>query len=254
MESDAPGSLLAFDRVLDRILTVLQAHQPHALEGAAREYVEEAIEAAMGAAGRARDTPLFARGESRIEEAWTVANALLTELRATQRRSGAIVERSLELRRKAIQLTAAALTLSRPPERRATKTARPGIRREVASAGALQGVRVLLVGDAVEPPASLGSLLSAVGAEVHAAASFSEAVRVAHALRPEVLVCDVSFPAAEGLICELRRSGVIVPALAVGPPQPEVVAAGRAAGFADVLPQPVTPAVLVRAVRAALGA
>jgi CheY-like chemotaxis protein len=255
-EPEAPGSLLAFDHVLDRILTVLQAHHAHALEGAVRQYVEEAIEAAMGAAGRARDTPLVAaRAEPRIEEAWTVATALLRELRATHRLSGAIVERSLELRRKAMQLTAAALTLSRPTERaRATRTARAEARRTVESAGALQGVRVLLVGEVVDPQSDVGILLAAVGAQVHSAAAVEGALRVAQAVRPEVLVCDVSFPAAEGLICELRRAGVVAPALAVGPPEPATVAAGRAAGFAHVLPRPVTPAVLVRAVRAALGA
>ncbi|HEV7501779.1 MAG TPA: hypothetical protein VGQ33_17305, partial [Vicinamibacteria bacterium] len=247
-EPETPGSLLAFDCVLDGILTALQAQHSHVLEGAVRQYVEEAIEAAMGAAGRARELPLVVkRAEPRIEEAWTVATALLRELRATHRQSGAIVERSLELRRKAIQLTAAALTLSRPTERaRATKTARAEGRRKVAPAGALQGVRVLLVGEVVNTQTGVGILLTAVGAQVHSAASIEDAVRVAEALRPEVLVCDVSFPAAEGLICELRRAGVVAPALAVGPPEPATVAAGRAAGFADVLPRPVTPAVLVR--------
>src|SRR5882757_4817553 len=56
--TDQGEPLAGLDRVLDRLLTVLQAHQPYTLDGAVREHVEVAIEAAMAAAGRARETPL----------------------------------------------------------------------------------------------------------------------------------------------------------------------------------------------------
>jgi CheY-like chemotaxis protein len=255
-QPDQGEPLAGLDRVLDRLMTVLQAHQPYTLDGAVREHVEVAIEAAMAAAGRARETPFVRdQAQTQIHEASTVAADLLEELRATHRQSGAIVERSLALRRKAIHLTASALTLARQAERLRAVSESRGEGRRGTGAGALHGIRILLVGDSMGPEASFEMLLSALGADVHGAASVVEAVRVARTLHPEVLVCDMPLPAAEGLICELRRRGVIAPALAVGPAADAATrSAGRAAGFANVLVRPVTPTLLVRAVRSALGA
>src|SRR6476660_9938325 len=101
-----PGPLDALEQVLERLLGVLQVPAPDGLEREVQRYVEEAIEAAMAASGRARQSRLEEPAAAQIGEAMAVAQGLLRELRASQRRAWAIVDQSLELRRRAIQLTA----------------------------------------------------------------------------------------------------------------------------------------------------
>src|SRR5882672_8929159 len=154
---DDPGapSLAALDRVLDGLLTVLHESAPDRIEPAARGYVEDAIGAAMAAAVRARDNDLAGNAAGPIADAANVARALLAELRGASARSEALVNRSLELRRQAIRLTATALTLRRQPRRPDQGPANV----------ALHGVRVLVVGDTPGLVEKFTMLLSALGAD-----------------------------------------------------------------------------------------
>jgi CheY-like chemotaxis protein len=261
-ETNSSEPLVAFDHVLDRLLSQLQAEETERLDGAVRGYVEDAIEAAMAAAGRARDNGLEGSAAGQIREAVVVARALLEELRASSVRFWALVDRSLELRRQAIRLTATALTLRRQSERRhaadrsPASSPRPTPGTAVHDrAAALHAVRILLVGDSPAHEDEFTMLLAALGADVRASRSLPAAVEVALTFHPDVLVCDVPFPAAEGLICELRRQGVIAPALAAAAADDTGTrGAARAAGFTGVIMRPVSLSVLARTVRAALGA
>src|SRR5262249_220262 len=120
----------------------------------------------------------------------------------------------------------------------------------------LHGVRVLILSARPAEEEALTMLLAALGAEVEATRSLAAAAAAARILHPEVLVCDVPFPAAEGLMCELRRGGVVVPALAGAGRGEE--GGGRlgsgGAGFWSGLVRPLSLAGLARAVRAVLGA
>src|SRR5262249_23621468 len=127
--------------------------------------------------------------------------------------------------------------------------------REVVPPPPLHGVRVLILSARPAEEEALTMLLAALGAEVEATRSLAAAAAAARILHPEVLVCDGPFPAAEGLMCELRRGGVVVPALAVaGADDTGGRLASRAAGFSSVLVRPLSLAGLARAVRAVLGA
>lgn len=261
MENDLSPSepLVTLDRVLDRLLSLVQLKEMDGLDAAVRGYVEDAIEAAMAAAGRARDNGLGGPAAGQIREAIAVAQALLKELSTSTAKAWTLVDWSLELRRQAIRLTATALTLRRQSERLGAvehlphPASTPDGRAE--QAGALQTVRVLLVGDSAEHEEGFTMLLAALGAEVCAARSLAAAVEAGRTFRPDVLVCDVPFPAAEGLICEMRRQGVIAPVLAAASlDDTGTRGAARAAGFTGVIVRPVSLSALTRVVRAALGA
>ena len=92
------------------------------------------------------------------------------------------------------------------------------------------------------------------GTVVAAVADGTEALRVASAERPDLVVLDVSMPGATGLeVCEALRadpgsSGCRVLLLSAGA-SPDDVARGLAAGADAYLPKPFTVAGLVAQVR-----
>jgi CheY-like chemotaxis protein len=240
-----PPELVALDRALDRLLSLLQDTESDRLDTAARGYLEDAIEAAMAATTRARDNDLAAAAAGPIGEAAAVARALLAELRSATARSESLVNKSLELRRQAMRLTATALTLrrqARPPDAR---TPTEG----------LHGIRVLVIGDGPGLVERFTMLLSALGADVRAARSTQEAVEGAWIFHPHVLVCEV--PArvdrATALVADLRREDLGMPAVAVAASADAAFReAARGAGFVDVLAGPVTFSDLAAAIRQAV--
>jgi CheY-like chemotaxis protein len=241
-----PPELAALDRVLDRLLSLLHDAESDRLDTAARGYLEDAIEAAMAAAARARDNDLAGAAAGPIGEAAVVARALLAELRSATARSESLVNRSLELRRQAIRLTATALTLRR-------QTGRSGPRRPTDG---LHGVRVLVIGDDPGLVERFTMLLSALGADVRGARSTQEAVEAAWIFHPHVLVCEVAARAdhATALVSDLRREDLGMPAVAVAASADAAFReAARGAGFVDVLAGPVTFSDLAKAIRQAVG-
>jgi CheY-like chemotaxis protein len=249
----ATEPLTALERLLDDLQRLAQVKAAEGLDSSVGAYVEDAIEAAMAAAGRARDNDVQGAA-SQIGDTVSVARALLADLAEPLATARALVSRSMDLRRQAVRLTAAALTLRRraPPLGAAEP---PPIRTAGDPLGAMLGVRVLLVGGDAAQEQDLTRQLASLGAEVCAVRSLATAVEAGRGFRPDVLLCDVPFPAAEGLVCELRRQGVIAPALAAAAADDTgTQGAARAAGFTGVLLRPIEPAALTRAVRAALGA
>ena len=238
-----PPPLVALDRVLDGLLTVLNDSAPDRIDAAARGYVEDAVSAAMAAALRARDNDLAGAAAGPIGDAATVARALLAELRDSSARSEALVNRSLELRRQAIRLTASALALRRQPQR-------------VDPRGGLHGIRVLVVGDTPGLVEKFTMLLSALGADVRAASGLREAGQDARRFDPDALLCEM--PAdplrARALADDLGREGLGLPTVAMTASADAATrAAGLAAGFVDVLGGPVTFSDLAETIRRAIG-
>jgi len=259
MDDLSPPELVALDRVLDRLLSLLHDKEADRIDAAARCYVEDAIDAAMAAAVRARDNDLAGAAAGPIGEAAAVARALLAELRSSTARSESLVNRSLELRRQAIRLTANALALRRQPRRSdpSTPSASPAPAEEVNprdGTDGLHGIRVLVVGDGPGLAERYTMLLSALGADVRAASSLPEAVEGAWVFHPHVLVCEV--PAVEdratALVRDLRGQNLGMPAVAVAASADAAFCeAGRRAGFVDVLAGPVTFSELAATIRQA---
>lgn len=119
---------------------------------------------------------------------------------------------------------------------------------------ALEGVRVLVVEDEEDTREFLRQFLSAHGASVVAAASAEEALELATATRPNVLVSDIGLPKVDGyeLLARLRAqdsNGVGgIPAIAItayARPQDRQLA--FRAGYQAHLPKPVEPAQLLDA-------
>jgi len=244
-DPSALPELVALDRVLDRLVSLLHDTEADRLDTAARGYLEDAIEAAMAAATRARDHDLAGAAAGPLAEAAAVARALLAELRSATARSESLVNKSLELRRQAIRLTATALTLRRQP-------GRPDARRPTDG---LHGIRVLVIGDDAGLVERFTMLLSALGADVRAARSTQEAVERAWIFHPHVLVCEVPARAdrATALVGDLRREDLGMPAVAVvASADAAFLEAARGAGFVDVLAGPVTFSDLAAAIRQAV--
>lgn len=239
------------DRVLDRLHTTVRDSAPDRIEAAARGYVEDAIEAAMAAAGRARDNDLEAAAAASIGDTAAVARELLAAMRESSGRSESLVNWSLELRRQAMRLTATALTL----RRQGSAFARSPVTRDATDS--LFGVRVLVVGDTPGLVEKFTMFLSALGADVRAVGTIGEAVREARAFDADVLVCELPADADQvrALGEELRRRGLGLPAVGVTTEAPESAASGggHRAGFADVLAGPVTFSRVAESIRHAIG-
>ena len=221
------------------------------MEAAARGYVEDAIEAAMAAAGRARDNDLEAGAAASIGDTAAVARELLAAVRESSGRSEALVNWSLELRRQAMRLTATALTLRRQAQALALP---PGAGDAPDS---LFGVRVLVVGDTPGLVEKYTMLLSALGADVRAVGTIGEGIREARVLDADVLLCELPADADQvrALGEELRRRGLGLPAVGMTTEAPEPAAGGdgRRAGFVDVLGGPVTFSRVAESIRHAIG-
>jgi len=118
----------------------------------------------------------------------------------------------------------------------------------------LKGVRVLVVDDELDAREVLGTILSAVGAEVELAASASEALELLASFGPDVLVSDVGMPGDDGyaLIRSVREGSARfarVPALALTAyASPEDARHAVLAGFDTHLSKPVAAAALTAVV------
>ncbi|HSF41629.1 MAG TPA: ATP-binding protein, partial [Thermoanaerobaculia bacterium] len=124
-------------------------------------------------------------------------------------------------------------------------------------AGALTGVRVLVVDDSEDTVSMLSHLLKSAGAVVHAVSSGAEALHRTEREGFDVILSDLSMPGMDGfeLLRELksRPKTAGVPVLAVtGFGQTEDVERTRAAGFFAHLAKPVQLARLVEAAREAI--
>lgn len=127
-------------------------------------------------------------------------------------------------------------------------------------ASALGGARVLVVDDEYDTREVLGAMLSRYGAEVRAAESAAEAIRVLIEWAPDVLVSDVGLPGEDGyeLINKVRalpeERGGAIPAIALtayASSQDRQRALSN--GFQTHLAKPVEPVELARVVALAVG-
>jgi hypothetical protein len=71
-----------------------------------------------------------------------------------------------------------------------------------------RGLRILLVDDEVDGRIMVGQILQACGAEVAAAGSADEALRMLESFKPDVLLSDIQLPGKSGyqLLQEIRSS------------------------------------------------
>ena len=120
----------------------------------------------------------------------------------------------------------------------------------------LRGVRVLLVEDDEDTQDSMRLMLEMEGAHVATAGSAAEGLRAFFSRRPDVLVCDLGLPGADGyaFIRQIRELpselGGATGAVAVTAYAAEMPTKVLHAGFQAHLPKPVEPALLVQAVAA----
>lgn len=113
----------------------------------------------------------------------------------------------------------------------------------------LQGLRILVVDDEPDTGELLRRFLNNAGAQASVAASVSEAIATIAAMRPHLLVSDISMPEEDGyaLMQRLRKNGMSIPAVAV---TANVGYNDRdkalAAGFDAYLPKPIDARELLR--------
>ena len=121
---------------------------------------------------------------------------------------------------------------------------------------ALRGIDVLLVEDDEDTQDTMRLMLEMEGARVACARSAAEGLRAFFARRPDVLVCDLGLPGADGyaFIRQIRELplelGGSTGAVAVTAYAAEMPTKVLHAGFQAHLPKPVDPANLVQAVAA----
>lgn len=120
----------------------------------------------------------------------------------------------------------------------------------------LRGIRVLLVEDDQDTQDTMKLMLEMEGAAVATATSAAEALRAFFTRRPDVLVCDLGLPGADGyaFIRQIRELpaelGGSTGAVAVTAYAAEMPTKVLHAGFQAHLPKPVEPVTLVQAVAA----
>jgi signal transduction histidine kinase/ActR/RegA family two-component response regulator len=123
---------------------------------------------------------------------------------------------------------------------------------------ALAGVRVLAVDDNADALDAVQAALAAAGARVRVAGSGAEAVALAKADAPDVVLCDLSMPELDGfVVLRLLRAAVppgrALPAIALSAhASAEHRRRSRAAGFAHHLAKPYQIDVLIDTIRASL--
>jgi CheY-like chemotaxis protein len=129
----------------------------------------------------------------------------------------------------------------------------PESRRETVAS--LSGLRVLVVEDDADTRHLLEVLLESNGALVRAVPSATEALQAFGLIRPDVLLCDIGLPGADGymLLDQIRalgpEKGGDVPALALTAyTRSEDRRQALAAGFQMHLPKPINPLILTRAI------
>jgi CheY-like chemotaxis protein len=118
----------------------------------------------------------------------------------------------------------------------------------------LKGIHVLLVEDDEDTQATMRLMLETEGALVATAGSAAEGLRAFFTRRPDVLVCDLGLPGADGyaFIRQIRELplelGGSTGAVAVTAYAAEMPTKVLHAGFQAHLPKPVEPRSLVQAV------
>lgn len=103
--------------------------------------------------------------------------------------------------------------------------------------------RILLVEDSLLVVQALTLLLESGGHDVHAAGSVAEAVALGRAVRPDILLLDLTLPDGDGLrVLEILQAEAVDPPVAValtGHDEPAVIARCERAGCRVVLLKPV---------------
>lgn len=116
--------------------------------------------------------------------------------------------------------------------------------------------RILVVDDHIDTAESFAILLRAQGHEVETALDGVNALRVAVALRPNLVLMDINMPKLDGMdACKVIRAqpwGESTWLVAItGVPAEDIRSSAIAAGFDDCLVKPVEPDELRRIVAAA---
>ena len=116
----------------------------------------------------------------------------------------------------------------------------------------LSGRRILVVDDHPDTLDMLGQACEAHGATVLSAGSAREALAIALAERPELVITDIGLRGEDGLwlLRELRRLAAAIPVIALTGRSPEDA---LAAGFDAVLLKPTDPWQLCDEIRRVLG-
>jgi two-component system CheB/CheR fusion protein len=118
----------------------------------------------------------------------------------------------------------------------------------VAPVVAVASVRhlVLVIEDNADSAQALQTVLELGGHEVRVASSGPEGIRIAHDLRPQVVLCDIGLPDMDGYAVAnaFRTDSVLRSTFLIaltGYARPEDVARATAAGFHRHLAKPVSP-------------
>lgn len=125
-------------------------------------------------------------------------------------------------------------------------TASPAVEAAPVAARASVRRRVLVIEDNADSAEALQAMLEIGGHEVRVASNGPEGIRIAHDLRPQVVLCDIGLPDMDGYAVanafrtdpELRSTFLIA---LTGYARPEDVARATAAGFDRHLAKPVSP-------------
>ena len=122
-------------------------------------------------------------------------------------------------------------------------------------AGLLEGLTILIVDDVNDMRRLIGRILTRAGAEVYSAGLASEARTLLAALKPDVIVTDISMPYEDGIsfIKSLRISerepDEHIPAVALTAFGPELRSSILRAGFEAYLNKPIDSGALISEVR-----
>lgn len=126
----------------------------------------------------------------------------------------------------------------------------------VSPARRLEGIRVLVVDDDTDSLDLVSALLRRHGAEIDAASSMEQALKLLRRRRPHVLVTDMCMPGADGveLLEEMQRLFGDIPAIAT---TGQTVMMDRslaiAAGFETQLIKPYQATELIRTIATIVG-
>jgi CheY-like chemotaxis protein len=120
----------------------------------------------------------------------------------------------------------------------------------------LSGLRALVVDDQADERDMLAAALSMIEAEVRTASNITEAMKIATAWRPEIVISDIAMPEGGGyeLIRRMRSVGIKAPAIAITAyASDEDRLRALAAGFQMHLPKPAEICELVLSIASLTG-